>query len=204
MVISNLLLMLVGLLVLGCVTFMFLKYRGRTWSNFKLAFSLGFIAALGAVLLITRLAKKIVVVEDFGEAGYYRHTEVNVYGHPNIKLHDGDSFPTKGLKLAFGKKYLFNCSSSGMLLYPIVYGNSSGLPSSFKKSDNYNAPDPTYIESGCYDEIASIPNFWFREVPPTSISTSEHIFQYIWNTFFGSVEVRWRIVPYELPADSEE
>ena len=159
MIIPDLFLWIVGIIAFCLVIFVYLKYKGLSWNSFKVAVGVGFLAAIGAVLLITVPAKRIVIVEDFAEdsPGYYRHTEISCYGHPDVKLHSGDSFPTKGLQLAVSKKYLFNYSNSGMLLYPIVYGNSSGLPSSFKKAENYKSPDPIYIEPGCYDEIPSCP-----------------------------------------------
>ena len=206
MIIPDLLLWIVGILVLCLVIFLYLRNRGLSWTNFQFAIGLGCIAATLAYLLITAPAKQFVIVEDWGEdtPGYYRHTVIDAYGHPVIKLNSGECFPTKGLPLSIGKKYLFNCSNSGMLLYPIVYGNYSGLPSSFKKAEDYKAPEPTYVEVGCYDVIVSLPNSWFREEPPKSISTSENIFESIWHRIFGSVEIRWRIIPYKLPGEVEE
>ncbi len=206
MIIPNALLWIVGIAVFALVAFLYLKLRGRSVDNYKVAAFLGFLATLATILLVLAPSKRIVIVEkwDGENPGYYTHRQINAYGFPEISISTGESFPTKGLEIRRGGKYVFNCSDSGMLLYPVAYGKSGA----FKNTDDYKTPDPIYVEVGCYDEIPSIPDYWFTD-PPSSISESENILETIWNGLFGSVEVKWCITPYnvedyEEPTSDEE
>lgn len=196
MIISDTLLWIVGIIVFAAVMYLVVRKKQWSYALFRKGLGFGILAAFAIVFLIVLPSKRIVLIEDYKQANPpYDHTLINAYGNPTIQLFDGDSFETKGLDLKMGKKYVFNCSHRGMLLYPVAYTNTSGFSSSFKKGDNYKAPDPIYIQRGCYDEITSMPDFWF-ENPPESIESSEGLIESIWNSIFGKVEEKWCIIPY--------
>ena len=199
MIIPDAFLWILGIAVFCLVAFLYLRLRGKSVDNYKVAAFLGFLATVATILLVLTPSKRIVLIEKWdGENPGYTHKQINVYGFPSITISNGESFPTKGLELRRGGKFLFNCSDSGMLLYPVAYGKSGA----FNNTDDYKTPDPIFVDVGCYDEIAGIPDYWFTD-PPASISESEHIFETIWNGLFGSVEVKWCITPYSIEDDEE-
>ena len=196
MIIPDSLLWIIGLAVLGVVMYFYLRKREKKYSNIRTGFALGLLAAIAICFLITLPANSIVVIENDSDANPpYDHTEYNTYGHPTIKLFGGSSLSTKEIDLKVGKSYLFNCSRRGMLLYPVAYTNMSGLPSSFKKADEYKAQDPIYVKRGQHTEISKVPSYWCSN-PPKSIEKSENILERIWHTIFGVVDVKWCIIPY--------
>ena len=204
MIISYLVFIIAFILAFG-LALLFL-HRNKKKSNERLTrfdYCVGLFVGILVVFLIRLPLKEIVIIEDY-DSGYnnpnyqLRHSEITALGNPDIKLSNGKVFNISDLQLKAGKKYLFNLSKRGMLLYPVVYGNSKGLPSSFKKAENYKAPEPIYTQSGFYNEIPNIPDYWFHE-PPTSISTSGSFLDGI----FGSVDVRWCLLPYDIEGDDD-
>lgn len=133
-------------------------------------------------------SKRIVFIMSSHEGSYTYH-KFYAYNTPTIELVNGESIDTDELDLEYRNLYVFNCSNSGMLLYPIIY--SEVINDRVKR---YQTPDPIYIGPNCFDSISKMPDFWFCD-PPQYIEQS-NIIDYIVQDILGYLDIRWCVIPY--------
>jgi hypothetical protein len=184
-----------AILVAAVVTFLLRKRLGKDDNSLRLALVAGVLAGGAVALLILAPAKLIILVEEKEDApGTYTHKTFNIYGRPNIPTSDGAWIPTDSLDLE-GKRHLFNCTDMGMVIYPSAY--TSG------KEKEFEMPDPIFLNDGEYDRIPTAPSYWFTDAPD-SITERENILETIWNSLFGSVTIKWAILPYDPDEDESE
>ena len=182
-----------AILVAAVVAFLLRRRLGKDDNSLRLSLVAGILAGGAVALLILAPAKLIILVEEKdGAPGTYTHKTFNVYGRPELPLSDGSRIPTDSLDLD-GKRHLFNCTDTGMLLYANAY--TSG------KEKDFEMPDPIFVDSGHYDLIPTAPDYWFTDAPD-SITERENILETLWNSLFGSVSIKWAILPYD--PDEEE
>ena len=166
-----------------------------TDNSTRLAFVAGVISAVAVAFLILAPAKLIILVEEKEDVpGTYTHKTFNIYGRPEIPTSDGGWIPTDSLDLD-GKRHLFNCTNMGMVIYPSAY--TSG------KEKEFEMPDPIFVGSGGYDQVPTAPDYWFTDAPD-SITERENIIKTLWNSLFGSVTIKWAILPYDPEEDESE
>lgn len=181
------------------IAYLFIRKTGTTIRD-SWRIAVGIIFAAGALFYwgLDSLSTKVVILE--GETEWnYSHNNVQMYGSADLELSNGEVISTKDLGLKLGKTYCFNCTNSGMLFYATVYTPGEGI-FIFDTSKNMEIPESYYIDCGCYDELAEMPDFWFRKAPQT-VETSEHFFVQLWNSIFNIGDIRWAMIPYTIEAE---
>lgn len=196
MIINTNILFVIAALIGGAAAFVYIKKRGLSINELWRS-SLAILIAAGSLFYwaIDSLGTEVVVLEGETELNYM-HKTVLMYGAGDIELKNGEIIETKGLGLKLGKTYCFNCTNSGMLFYATLYTPGEGI-FIFDTSKNIKIPESYYIDSGCYDEVIEMPEFWFRKAPKT-VETSQHFFVQLWNSIFNIGDIRWSVIPYTV------
>lgn len=195
--IINTTILLILSIIIGCAAvFLYLKKTGDTLGEvWRVAFLILFAAGAMFYLAIESIATKVVVLEGDSEWNY-KHETILMLGSAYLMLSNGEVIDTNGHELKLGKTYCYNFTDTGMLLYPTVYTPTEGI-FLFDTPEDQEVPDAFYIDYGCYDEILTIPEFWFRDAPET-LEVSEYFLERLWNSIFNISDIRWSVIPYAI------
>ena len=155
------------------------------WTKIKTYLALAIVAIIAIWFLWITITPTVVVIEK----GNVHRTE-NVIGSLKVLNPQGEEIELKGLKLF--TRYVYNGTNSTLVCYNVLYSNDEAAGKKFKE-------EYYLINSNVAKVVDELPDFYFEE--PESIEVSEHWLISIFNSIFGSSEVKWVIDEYV--SDSE-
>lgn len=168
--------------------FLLIKHKAEGWEQIKGRLIVALLIAGCITLSGSLFTKNFVFIEEAD--GYLSHRVIECMGSPDITLNDGDILETKGLKTGIHGTWIFNVTDQDLVAYPVIYTKESLLG-----GDSKHAPDPYFIDSGCYEKVKALPSYYFQE-PPKSITSSENWIVHLWTSIFGSSDTKWVLDVY--------
>ena len=150
------------------------------WNKIKGYFALLVVAIIGVWILWVTVTPTVVVIEKGN-----KHRTENVIGSLTVLNPNGQEIKLDDLK--FFTRYIYNGTNSTLVCYNVLYSNKESAGSKFK--EEYYLVNPNVVKT-----VDELPDFYFEE--PESIQISEHWLISIFNSMFGSGEVKWVIDEY--------